>query len=283
MSTASHALGGRFVLGERLGAGSMGAVHVADDLATGARVAVKILHPHLAADRELVSRFEREALAVAALGHPNIVRPLAFAYTEDKRPYLAMELLDGKSLGAVLREGGGAPLAEARVVRIGLEVLAALDAAHAAGIVHRDVKPDNVFLVTAAHGASERVKVLDFGTAKLLTASEDMQLTREGVLLGTLTYMPPEQARGEDIDARADVYALGACLYVALTGRKPFDAPNLPALLIAIQNKAPTPIQALRPDAHAGVAAIIERALAKRREDRWPSAKAMAGALRAFA
>lgn len=280
MAQARHALGGRFVLGERLGAGAMGAVHVAEDLSNGARVAVKVLHTHLAADRELVSRFEREALAVAALGHPNIVRPLAFAYTEDKRPYLVMELLGGESLGELLRQGGGAPLPEPRVVRIGLEVLAALEVAHAAGIVHRDIKPDNVFLVA---GERETVKVLDFGTAKLLTASEDMQLTREGVLLGTLTYMPPEQARGEDIDARADVYALGACLYVALTGRKPFEAPSLPALLVAIQGLPPAPIQAIRPEVRAGVAVVIERALAKRREERWPSAKAMADALRAFA
>ena len=279
--TSAAALGGRFVLGERLGAGAMGAVHVAQDLATGGRVAVKILHPHLASDRELVSRFEREALAVAALGHPNIVRPLAFAYTEDHRPYLAMELLDGRSLGDVLRERSGEPLPEARVVGITLQVLAALEAAHAAGIVHRDIKPDNLFLAQRPDG-TDLVKVLDFGTAKLLSAREDMALTREGVLLGTLTYMPPEQARGEEVDARADLYALGACTYVALTGRKPFEAPNLPALLLAIQHRPPTPITTLRPEVRPDVAAVIERALAKRRDDRFPSARAMADALRAL-
>jgi serine/threonine-protein kinase len=271
-------LGGRLVLGARLGAGSMGVVHEAVDRWTGARVAVKLMHPHLACDPELVARFEREVFAVAALGHPHVVRLLAYERTGPV-PFFVMELLDGVTLGRVLREEPR--LGVRRVAALGTQILAALGAAHRAGIVHRDIKPDNVVLCHGAHG--EIAKLLDFGTAKLLGEGCDLQLTREGVLMGTLSYMAPEQARGAAIDGRADLYALAALLYVALAGRRLFEAPSMPALLIAIQRETPAPLETLRPDVPPAMARVIDVALSKHPDERFPTAEAMADALAAAA
>jgi serine/threonine-protein kinase len=271
-------LGDRLVLGVRLGSGSMGVVHEAVDRRTGLRVAVKVMHPHLASDPELVARFEREVFSVAALGHPHVVRMLAYERT-GSLPYFVMELLDGITLGQVLREEGR--LSVARVATIGTQLLGALSAAHRAGIVHRDIKPDNVVLCRMEGG--EVAKLLDFGTAKLMHEARDLQLTREGVLLGTLSYMAPEQARGDAVDGRADLYSLAAVLYVALAGRRLFEAPSMPGLLIAIQQETPEPLTNLRPDLPAAMAEVIATALRKRPDQRFPTADAMAAALAASA
>jgi serine/threonine-protein kinase len=254
----------------------MGTVNEAVDRQTGVRVAVKAMHPHLASDPELVARFEREVLAVAALGHPNVVRTLAYERS-GPLPYFVMELLDGVTLGQVLRTEGR--LDGARVVSIGVQLLGALGAAHAAGIVHRDIKPDNVVLCTTGQG--EVAKLLDFGTAKLLHEARDLALTREGVLLGTLSYMAPEQARGAGVDGRTDLYALAAVLYVALAGRRLFEAPTMPGLLVAIQQQIPDALSELRPDLPASLGDVLAKALRKDPDERFPSAEAMAEALRA--
>ena len=222
-------LGGRYRLRSLLGRGGMGSVYAAVQEDLGRSVAVKILDPLLACDPGQLERFRREALASAALGHPNIVQVTDFsAPTNTQPPFLVMELLAGQSLGQLLdRESVVAPQ---RIAFIASQLLSALGAAHAAGIVHRDIKPDNVFLVSTS-AFHDLVKVLDFGIAKLATEEGGARLTGTGAMLGTPAYMAPEQARGAVVDHRADLYAVGATMYQALAGRLPHDAPSFPAML----------------------------------------------------
>ena len=272
-------LGGRYRLVEPpLGRGGMGTVYEAVQEGLGRRVAVKLLDPRLAEDRQQLERFRREAEIVAALGHPNIVQVTDFQYPETPRdqPFLVMELLRGESLGAyVAREQ---VLPAQRVAFIASQALSALSAAHRAGVVHRDVKPDNIFLLSDA-AVPDTVKVLDFGIAKLAVEGQ-AKLTGTGAMLGTPAFMAPEQAHGaEDVDARADIYAVGATMYQALSGRLPYEAPSIPALLFAIVEKTPMSLRELRPDLPLGLVEVVEQAMAKDRNDRFSDAEAMRRAL----
>jgi len=275
-------LGGRYKLVDALGKGGMGIVYAAVQEGLGRRVAVKVLDPRLAEDREQLERFRREAEVVAALGHPNIVQVTDFQYPakEGDQPFLVMELLRGESLGALLAREQ--VITAQRAAFIGAQVLSALTAAHRAGVVHRDVKPDNIFLLADA-AVPDTVKVLDFGIAKLVgfgAGEGRAQLTGTGAMLGTPAFMAPEQARGAtDVDARADVYAVGATLYQALSGRLPHEAPSIPALLFAIVEKSPPPLRELRPDLPSELSSVVERAMAKDRDARFPDADAMRRAL----
>ena len=205
----------RFALGRRLGAGGLGEVWAARDRQSGAQVAIKILHAHLAGDGELCERFRREMAVTRGLGHPNIVRVFDL-HQHGRRPCFSMELLQGRSLDALLIEEGPLPSQEAR--RIASGICAALQAVHRAGVVHRDLKPQNVFVTT--DGAA---KLLDFGLARVLA---ETPLTSKDAIPGTPGYLAPELLAGERADARADLYALGATLFEMLCGRRPFGSSN---------------------------------------------------------
>ncbi|MBI3203225.1 MAG: response regulator [Myxococcales bacterium] len=270
-------LAGRYRVGRLIGAGGMGSVYeaVREDLGH-MRVAIKVLHAGVAAHLELVQRFRREAELVAAIEHPNIVKILDFDAAASGPTFLVMELLHGLTLGQAIKREGRLP-AE-RVAFIASQVLGALGAAHAAHVIHRDLKPDNVFLM-AMSGLGDIVKLLDFGAAKLLAASEERKLTQTGVVLGTPAYMAPEYARGGSVDERGDIYGVGCVMYEALTGQEPFVAENYNALLFLIQDQTAHPLAALRPELPPGLIEVVDRAMAKDPAERFQSAQAMADAL----
>ena len=272
-------LAGKYRVGNRLGGGGMGEVYegVQEDL--GRKVAIKVMSGPMANDPQLLARFQLEAKAVAALGHPHIVAVTDFQDNPNEPPFIVMERLVGESLGELLERE---PMVEpARACRIAEQTLSALAAAHEAGLVHRDVKPDNIFLCRTDTNA-EIVKLLDFGVAKAMEAQPHGKLTSTGAIVGTLVYMAPEQARGESIDARADVYAIGACLYHMLAGQPPFPPVNAARLLSAVCNEAPTPLGAMRPDLDGGLVALVSRAMARDMNHRFVSARAMMGAIGAY-
>jgi serine/threonine protein kinase len=257
-------------IGRVLGTGGMGAVYEATDEANGRAVVVKVLLPELATIEEFVDRMRREARAISALRHPNVVELIDFA-VEGNLAFMVMERLIGETLGERVRRD--APLPVTPVVQVAREVLSALSAAHAAGLVHRDVKPDNVFLARRNDGV-ETAKLLDFGIVKSLHAVSK-KLTASQSVLGTFQYMAPEQARGEDIDASADLYSLGATLYFALTGMRPNQSVGLDASTFAFATTKARPIAELRPDLPPAVAETIDRALEKDRHARFASASSM--------
>ncbi|HEX6271436.1 MAG TPA: protein kinase [Polyangiaceae bacterium] len=270
-------LGGRYRVGALIGVGGMGGVYEAEreDLAQ-MRVALKILHPSVGARADLVLRFRREAETVAALDHPNIVRILDFQTPHGEPAFLVMERLHGAPLGEAIEKQGR--FAAERVAFVASQVLSALSAAHAANVVHRDLKPDNVFLTNVA-GLGDIVKLLDFGVAKLMNARHNEKLTQTGSVLGTPAYMAPEQARGASVDHRSDLYAVGCMMYEALTGNRPFAAENYNALLFEIQKAVPTPIEVLRPDVDPALVAVVTRAMTKSPSERFQTADAMEAAL----
>ncbi len=212
---AGQVIGGQFRLERRLGAGGMGEVYLAEQLEMGRWVVVKTMHAHLLQqDPSFRVRFAREARAVACLNHPNVVQIYACGESEQGIPYLVMEYVEGISLKDESERVGAMP--EARVLAIGAQICSALEEAHGLGMVHRDLKPENVML-TRRQARDDFVKVLDFGIAKV-PAESGARLTQTGVAFGTPQYMSPEQARGQDVDARTDLYALGLILYELLTG-----------------------------------------------------------------
>ena len=257
-------LEGKYEIVAPLGAGGMGAVYLARRVLIGDEVAVKVLHSRFTGDEKLVERFRREARAAAQLHHPNVVT--IHDYGEARGPegfaYIVMELVRGESLRQLLRREGR--LDARRAVELMRGVCAGVGAAHRRGIVHRDIKPDNVIVSPADDDhASEHVKVVDFGIAKIRdVAAESSTLTEAGSMVGTLFYMAPEQCKGEPLDARADVYSLGAMLYEMLAGSPPFSAPSITSLILKHVNEPPPPLPA-----DAGVppalAAAVMRSLAK--------------------
>jgi serine/threonine-protein kinase len=275
-------LSGRYRLVERLGQGGMGTVYRAVHTLMDKPVAVKILRAELASDSEAVARFHREARSASRLDHDHCIRVTDFGQSDDGRLYLVMELLDGESLGHITRRGRVPPT---RAAAIGVAIAEALAHAHEQGIIHRDLKPDNVFLARRARGR-ELVKVLDFGLAKLASDSAlGPSITRDGTVFGTPEYMAPEQAEGEKLDGRTDVYALGVILYQLLTGEVPFRTQSFVALLTKQVTEAPLAPRERAPDAGIplGLEAIVLRCLAKKRNDRYSTAQELADALAPFA
>jgi len=274
-------LGERYRVGALLGSGGMGSVYeaVRDD-AGRAPVALKVLHPSLASDTDALRRFKREAYTVANLDHPNIVRILDFQNPPEEPAFLVMERLHGGTLGDALRQGRRFSVEE--VARIAVQVLAALEAAHAAQVVHRDLKPDNVFLATS-DGQAEVAKLLDFGVAKLIDNPLDEKLTQTGMVMGTPAYMAPEQARGAAADARSDIYAVGCLVFEALSGQPPFSADNYNALLYEIQASPPPSLQMLRPDVDAILVSLVEKAMSRDMEARFQSAQEMSDGIALWA
>jgi hypothetical protein len=250
----------RYKLVRQIGEGGWGVVYEAEHLRLGHKVAVKVLRDFVAFDAEAVARFHREAQAVTAIAHPNIVQVIDFGDLPDGAPFMVLEHLEGTDWGAVLEREGPQPLDA--VARVLVDVCRALSAAHAKGIVHRDLKPANIFLT--AHG----VKVLDFGISKFAGPS-DSYLTQSGKMIGTPRYMSPEQCEARrDIDHRSDIFALGVLLYRALAGRVPFDAESHVAVVSKIVSAEPEPLAKLRPNLPNDVAALAHRMLAKNRDDR---------------
>ena len=280
MEEAIHSgriLGGRYRLGERLGQGGWGSVYAAMQVDLGRPVAIKVLHTSVALSADGLARFEREARAAAALGHPNIAQVTDFAANAGEPPFLVMELLTGGTLGAAMRAQPRLP--PARIAWIAYQILAGLDVAHRAGIVHRDIKPDNVFLV-AMTGVEDFVKLLDFGIAKLSGDSAASQhLTTTGTMLGSPAFMAPEQVRSNDIDHRVDLYAVGATMYLALSGRMPFDAPTIHGLLLAITEQPAVPLSSLDPSFDPALSAVVARAMHKDPNARYATAAEMRAAL----
>ena len=265
---------GHFRILRELGRGGMGTVVLAEHALIHKRVAIKILHAHLAEDPDLVARFLSEARTLTLIQHENVVT-LFDLDTRDGRPYLVMEYLEGQSL-AHFAQGALAP---AVAVELLTQVCDALGAAHAHGIVHRDLKPANVFLVPGPQGR-QRVKLLDFGIAKLLSARPAGQRTTEvGMLLGTPEFMAPEQCGDGTVDARTDIYAAGALAYLLLTGQVPFAGRTAAEVLIGHLQKAPVPPHELLASVPQALSKVVLRALAKRQADRFASAEELRAAL----
>ena len=258
-----------------LGEGGMGTVFEAEHITLGRSVAIKVLHSAHATKKDSIRRFQQEARAAGAIGHPNICGVIDLGTLDDGSPYIVMERLLGETLADRVASEGGLPFED--VIDILIQVLSGLVAAHEQQIVHRDIKPENIFL-TQRVGCPPLVKLLDFGVSKMTgrggaVRAEDLALTRTGMVMGTPFYMAPEQARGErDLDARVDLYACGVILYEALTGRRPFTAANYNALLVQILTASPRPAIELRPALPPGFGAVIDKAMARRREDRYATA-----------
>lgn len=283
---------GKYVIRGTIGAGGMGVVLEAEHTSIGRMVAVKVLHPHLGNDEIHLKRFMREARTAGMCGHPNVAIVYDAGTLEDGRPYIVMERLYGRSLAARILEGR--PIAANDAIDITIQTLSALTVVHRAGVVHRDIKPDNLFLVDrhALNGGADIgpgprvsgapfVKVLDFGTSKPMSGPE-RDLTGTGIAIGTAFYMSPEQVRGErDLDGRVDIYACGVMLYEMLTGSRPFSASSEHGVLLKILSDNPTPVVRLRPEVASELEAIVEKAMARLREDRYQSAAEFMTALEA--
>jgi serine/threonine-protein kinase len=264
-------LAGKFLVNRLLGAGGMGQVYLATHLTLDRPVALKLLHPAFRADRGMAQRFHREARAASKLSHPNCIGILDFGTAEDGTLFIAMELLGGRTLAALVQQEF--PLGERRVIHIVAQVLTALAAAHAAGVIHRDLNLANV-MVEDRLDEHDFVKVLDFGIAKITELDVDQKLTGTGVVCGTPGYMSPEQARGDPLDARSDLYSVGIILYELLTGQLPFESRSPMGLLAKHLMETPQPPRERRPDLAISPAldALVVRTLAKNRDDRPASA-----------
>ena len=266
-----------------LGKGGMGSVYLAEHPEIGRKVAVKVLHTELSADAQLLGRFLNEARAANAIRHPNIIEILDSGMLPHGQPFLVMEFLDGESLATRVGRLGRVPLPDA--LEFTYQTASALGAAHKQGIVHRDLKPDNLFVVPGQHeGDRERIKVLDFGIAKLQrTSPGDSVKTRTGMLMGTPVYMSPEQCRGtKSVDLRSDVYSLGIILYEMLVGRPPFVSEGFGDLVNMHLNVEPAPIRSWLPTIPEDVEQLVQRALAKNPDDRFQTMAELQEALKAL-
>ena len=263
---------GSYRLISQIGLGGMGEVWKAEDTRLGRFVAIKILPPEMVADAEAIARLRREARMAAQLNHPNIATIHAFEEA-DGRLFIVMELVEGEPLTNIIR--GGIP--EAEVLRIGRAVAEALAEAHAKGVIHRDIKPDNIMV------SGNRVKVLDFGIAKWISPADDSAtlslLTQKGIVIGTVPYMSPEQALGKPLDGRSDIFSLGTVMYEAATGVLPFVGETSTDTMTRIIRDDPVEPARVNTKISPGLNSIIERCLRKNRDDRYATAADLANAL----
>ncbi len=256
-----------------IGVGGMAAVYVGVQ-AIGRRDAIKILHPEVARQADLRARFEQEARVLSSFRHRGAVEVLFMGATDDGLPFIVMELLEGESLAARVKRLGGIPSGE--MLRYADEVLEVLGAAHAQNIVHRDIKLDNVFVLSSGH-----VKVVDFGIAQLRNSSQAVK-TRIGSMLGTLPYMPPEQIRGAEIDGRADLFGLGAVMFRLLAKRRIHEANTDSEMLVKMSTEPAPALATVAPEVPASLCMVVDRALAYRVERRYPDAATMQRDVRAL-
>jgi eukaryotic-like serine/threonine-protein kinase len=274
-------LGGHYRLELLLGQGGMGSVYRGVQLSVNRPVAIKLISGSSPNQDEMIRRFRREAEATARLSHPNTVRLFDFGVTESQELYMVMELLEGSDLAGHLQQTG--PLAVQEALGIASQVLQALSEAHELGIVHRDLKPGNVFL-SRLRGGGNFVKVMDFGIAGIEQARETQKLTTPGAVMGTPSYMSPEQAQGKPVDARSDLYSLGVMLFEMLTGHSPYDADTVVSLLFAHvtqPHKLLAQVGARLPE-HAAVQPLLDHLLAKTPDARPPSAAAVLAQIEAL-
>src|SRR3954469_893270 len=267
----------------RLGSGGMGVVYEAEDINLGRHVALKFLNKEFQGDPEALERFQREARAASALNHRNICTIYEVG-NDNGEQFIAMELLEGKSLD---QEINGRAIKNSTLVKYGIQIADALDAAHSRGIIHRDIKPANIFVTDKG-----QVKMLDFGLAKHIeqqsameTASDGMRtaaenLTSPGSTVGTIAYMSPEQARGEELDTRSDLFSFGTVLYEMATGKQPFAGPTTAMIFEAILNRVTAPPIVHNPDIPSELARIIQKALEKDRVVRCQTAAEIGADLR---
>jgi serine/threonine protein kinase len=269
---------GRYVLKEKLGEGGMGAVFKVEHVRMGKVLALKLLRPDVATDKKIRQRFQQEARVVSKLSHPNTIQVFDFGELDDGSLYIAMEYLPGRDLAWLLRAHGA--FSEEKALSIGIQVLASLSEAHEVGIVHRDVKPANVMMLHQ-RDRDDWVKVLDFGIAKLNEGEGRKHITGVADFIGTPAYMSPEQALGDNLDARSDLYSLGAMLFELVSGRPVFEGPT-PMSIVTKHMSEPTPrLIEVAPDRPVSPAleGVIRKALAKDRKDRFASADQMRAAL----
>ena len=274
MSTSDQVFGGRYAVIERVGAGGMAEVYRARDDLLGREVAIKVLHDRYSRDRSFVERFRREAQSAANLNHPNIVA--LYDYGSDGDTYfIVMEFIEGRSLSDIIASEG--QLLPERAADIASDVAKALDRAHSNGLVHRDIKPSNIMITD-----SGQTKVTDFGIARALGGDGEQTMTQTGMVIGTAAYLSPEQAQGNPIDARSDVYSLGVVVYEMLTGKPPFSGDT--PLAIAYKHVRETPVNpgSLNSDVPPALDAITMKALAKNPDNRYSSATEMHDDLQRF-
>ncbi|MCO4763626.1 MAG: serine/threonine protein kinase [Myxococcales bacterium] len=271
-------IGGRYRVTHVIGQGGFGAVYKCTHTATGDTLAIKVLRTDVADNLDVVARFRMEAKATSRLKHPNTVRVFDFGQMDDGNLFLAMEFLDGRTLTDLMRKEG--PLEPERLVHVGLQVLKSLSEAHSKGLVHRDLKPDNIF-VQNIHGEPDFVRVLDFGIAKSLTADKQ-DITSTGAVIGTPKYMSPEQARGQTVDQRTDLYSLGIMLFEGVSGTPPFMAETpLAMILRRVTEDPPRVHDNIALPTPIGLCDAILKSLARNPDDRYETADEMAAALTA--
>jgi len=273
----------QFRIVQRIGSGGMGAVYKAEQPDMNRHVAIKILHSRYLARADLVSRFRREARAMSQLSHPNTARVFMFGQLDDGSCYFVMEYLRGRNLAQAVRREG--PFEAGRAMNVMIQVCGALEEAHQLGIIHRDLKPENIFLTTQG-GIADFPKVLDFGLAKVgerQMRPGSLILTQEGMVFGTPEFMSPEQARGQRLDPRSDIYSLGVILYELLTGKLPFDAKQAMEYVQLHIRTPPIPLGERVPGTRFpdGLEEILAATLAKQPDERFQSAAALGKALRA--
>ncbi len=275
-------LADRYDVGEIMATGGMGTVYRATQLGLGRPVALKVLRQHSSWDRDTVQRFHREAKTMSLLVHPNTVRVIDFGETPEGLLYLAMEYLEGRTLSQAIRER---ELGVQDAVDITAQILSSLKEAHEKGVIHRDLKPDNIFLTEDPSSDEPLVKVLDFGIAKIIgrDVNFDALETQAGTVFGTPKYMSPEQAQGHELDGRSDLYAVGSLLYAMLTGAPPFDDPDAVVVMAQHIRKRPKSPREKVPSAPIppGLDRVVMKALAKAPGDRYPNAGAFLQALNA--
>jgi serine/threonine-protein kinase len=268
---------GQYRLRRLLGAGGMGEVYLAEHQLMKRPVAIKLIKPGKAADPQALARFQREVQATAKLTHWNSIEIFDYGHADDGTFYYVMEYLPGKSLAELVEKHG--PMNPARVVSLLEQVCAALAEAHSLGLIHRDIKPGNIFAAERG-GIYDVAKLLDFGLAKKMTATGDMNLTQDGSITGSPLFMAPEQATGDgEPDARSDIYALGAVAYYLLTGKPPFQGDNPVKILLAHAQQPVTPPSQLQPGIPRDLEAVVLKSLEKKPADRFSDAMAFASAL----
>jgi len=267
----------RYRILRKLGEGGMGVVYLAEHVVIEKKLALKVLFPDLTRRADLVQRFMQEAKSASRIGHENVIDITDFGQSPEGYVFIAMEYLSGQDLGQLLKSAGSLPWARAQPIVV--QIVKALRAAHERGIIHRDMKPENIFIIPRDDGR-EFVKVLDFGIAKVMGLDEDVpRLTRTGMIFGTPEYMSPEQAQGQPVDHRVDIYAVGCIMFHVLTGRVPFKADSFMGILSKHMMEAPESPRALNPAIEPGIEAVILRAMQKDPAKRFQSMSELLQAL----
>ncbi|MGH9553598.1 MAG: serine/threonine-protein kinase, partial [Terriglobales bacterium] len=263
----------RFRFETLIGKGGMGVIYKAQDIALNRAVAIKVLRSQRFLDRNVVVRFQREAQAASRLDHPNVIKVLEFGVLSANEPYLVLEYVDGQSLTRVIRDKHF--MAVERVVRLAMQIAAALSHAHERGVLHRDLKPDNIVLTGKL--PNEQIKLLDFGIAKVLESG--VSLTQTGDIFGSPLYMSPEQCQGHRMDARSDIYSFGCCLYEMLVGTPPFVGTSMLHTMQMHANEQPFSITVARPDVPKELEEVVFTAIAKMPQDRYQNVEELRQAL----